>query len=124
MAAGQLARLLGIPFVFTGHSLGRVKRQRLLDAGVSLEKIESRYNISARIEAEEFALETCSLICTSTRQEVKEQYEQYENYIPERMEVIPPGVDLSAFHPPKEGEPVSDTGEGRPRISCASPTSR
>jgi sucrose-phosphate synthase len=101
---GQLARLLGIPFVFTGHSLGRVKRQRLEDSGVPEDKIESRYAISTRIEAEEFALESCSLICTSTRQEVKEQYERYENYIPERMEVIPPGVDLSAFHPPEDGE--------------------
>ncbi|MGA0369925.1 MAG: hypothetical protein ACO3N7_10805 [Kiritimatiellia bacterium] len=103
---GQLARLLGVPFVFTGHSLGRVKEMRLLESGVPKEKIESRYNISSRIEAEEFALETCSLICTSTHQEVKEQSELYENYIPERMEVIPPGVDLEAFHPPKEGDPV------------------
>jgi sucrose-phosphate synthase len=101
---GQLARLLGIPFVFTGHSLGRVKEMRLLASGVSKEKIEARYNISTRIEAEEFALETCSLICTSTQQEVKEQYEVYENYIPERMEVIPPGVDLGAFHPPRPEE--------------------
>ena len=97
---GQLARLFGVPFVFTGHSLGRVKLQRLLESGVSQDKIEARYNISRRIEAEEFALETCSLICTSTHQEVHQQYELYHNYVPERMEVIPPGVDLSAFRPP------------------------
>ena len=101
----QLARLLGIPFVFTGHSLGRIKKDRLLESGLSSEKIESRYLISSRIEAEEFALETCSLICTSTHQEVREQYECYENYIPERMEVIPPGVDLASFHAPREGIP-------------------
>ncbi len=101
---GQLARLLGVPFVFTGHSLGRVKKERLLESGVSPEKIEANYAISSRIEAEEFALETCSLICTSTHQEVREQYECYENYIPERMEVIPPGVDLSSFHPPREDD--------------------
>ncbi len=100
----QLARLLGIPFVFTGHSLGRIKKARLLESGLSPDKIESRYLISSRIEAEEFALETCSLICTSTHQEVHEQYESYENYIPERMEVIPPGVDLSSFHPPREDD--------------------
>jgi sucrose-phosphate synthase len=105
---GQLARLLGVPFVFTGHSLGRVKKQRLLDSGLSPEKIESRYNISTRIEAEEFALETCSLICTSTHQEVREQYEIYENYIPERMEVIPPGVDLASFRPPRDDDPEPD----------------
>lgn len=105
---GQLARLLGVPFVFTGHSLGRVKRERLLESGVSSKKIEAAYAISRRIEAEEFALETCSLICTSTHQEVKEQYEKYENYIPERMEVIPPGVDLSSFRPPREDDAKSD----------------
>ncbi len=96
----QLARLLGIPFVFTGHSLGRIKLERLLESGSPRDKIESRYNISRRIEAEEFALETCSLIVTSTHQEVREQYERYEHYVPERMEVIPPGVDLEAFRPP------------------------
>ncbi|TVP79137.1 MAG: HAD-IIB family hydrolase [Puniceicoccaceae bacterium] len=105
---GQLARLLGVPFIFTGHSLGRVKRQRLEDSGVKPDKIEASYAISRRIEAEEFALETCSLICTSTHQEVREQYEKYENYIPERMEVIPPGVDLSSFRPPREGDVQSD----------------
>lgn len=105
---GQLARLLGIPLVFTGHSLGRIKKERLLKSGVSERKIEANYNISTRIEAEEFALETCSLICTSTHQEVREQYENYENYVPERMEVIPPGVDLSSFHLPREGEEESD----------------
>jgi sucrose-phosphate synthase len=104
----QLARLLGVPFVFTGHSLGRIKKERLLESGVSAERIESRYNIAQRIEAEEFALETCSLICTSTHQEVREQYERYENYVPERMEVIPPGVDLTAFHPPSEKDPTPD----------------
>lgn len=105
---GQLARLLGIPLVFTGHSLGRIKKERLLESGVSEAKIEANYNISTRIEAEEFALETCSLICTSTHQEVREQYENYENYVPERMEVIPPGVDLSSFHLPREGEEESE----------------
>ncbi len=101
---GQLARLLGVPFVFTGHSLGRVKRARLLESGVTEEKMEAQYRIGRRIEAEEFALESCSLIVTSTHQEVREQYEKYENYIPERMEVIPPGVDLTAFRPPSGDE--------------------
>jgi sucrose-phosphate synthase len=87
---GQIARLLGVPFVFTGHSLGRIKKERLIESGASETKIEKNYNLSQRIEAEEFALDTCSLIVTSTHQEVKEQYERYEQYIPERMEVIPP----------------------------------
>lgn len=105
---GQLARLLGIPFVFTGHSLGRIKKERLLEAGVPEDKMEKQYRLNQRIEAEEYALESCSLICTSTHQEVREQYERYEHYVPERMEVIPPGVDLASFHPPTSNDPESD----------------
>ena len=97
----QLARLLGCPFVFTGHSLGRVKRARLLaKKGVEPAKLEERYAFTTRIEAEELALETASLVVTSTQQEVEEQYQLYDHYVPDRMEVIPPGVDLQAFRPP------------------------
>jgi sucrose-phosphate synthase len=106
----QLARLLGVPFVFTGHSLGRVKRARLLAKGADADKIDARYRFRDRIEAEENALETASLVVASTRQEVREQYELYDHYRAERMEVIPPGVDLSAFHPSEPGDtaPIPD----------------
>lgn len=104
LAGGQLARLLHIPFVFTGHSLGRVKRERLLFGKKSPEKLESTYKFTTRIEAEEIALETATMVVASTAQEVEDQYQKYDHYIPERMEVIPPGVDLSAFHPPDEDE--------------------
>lgn len=102
---GQLARVLGVPFVFTGHSLGRVKRARLLERGHDETSIEKQYNMTRRIEAEEFALETASMVVTSTEQEVHEQYALYDHYIPERMEVIAPGVDLSRFRPPRTDDP-------------------
>jgi sucrose-phosphate synthase len=101
----QMAKLLGVPFVFTGHSLGRVKRQRLRDKGADDESIETHYRISRRIEAEETALDTAVMVVTSTHQEVEEQYRLYENYEPDRMQVIPPGVDLSLFTPPGENDP-------------------
>ncbi|MBC8352124.1 MAG: HAD-IIB family hydrolase [Planctomycetes bacterium] len=100
----QLARLLHLPFVFTGHSLGRVKKQRLLDLDSEAKNLEETYRFTTRSEAEEMALETASLIVTSTSQEVEQQYEVYEAYMPERMEVIPPGVDLTEFHPPAADE--------------------
>ena len=93
----QLANLLGIPLLFTGHSLGRVKQERLLAGGTPVEKLEERYRIATRIEAEEQALDTASMVVTSTVQEVEEQYSLYERYQPERMEVIAPGVDLQNF---------------------------
>lgn len=96
-AGAQLSRLLGIPFVFTGHSLGRVKQSRLVEQGKEAEDIEERYSLRTRIEAEEFALETASMVVASTFQEVEDQYAHYDHYVPARMEVVPPGVDLSSF---------------------------
>ncbi|QBQ53803.1 HAD-IIB family hydrolase [Nitrosococcus wardiae] len=96
----RLSGLLGIPLVHTGHSLGRVKHQRLLEGGTSEENIEARYNINQRIEAEEQALGAAALVVASTQQEVDEQYALYDNYQPKRMVVIPPGTDLERFHPP------------------------
>ena len=46
---------LGLPFVFTGHSLGREKKRRLLAFGMDHDQIQNNYSISRRIEAEEFA---------------------------------------------------------------------
>jgi len=99
----RLASLLGCPFVFTGHSLGRTKLDRLLENETNDRKrIEREYNLSARIEAEELSLDSASMVVTSTHQEVKQQYSVYEFYDPERMKVIPPGVDVSRFSPPGE----------------------
>lgn len=99
LAGAQLARLLHVPFVFTGHSLGRVKRERLSLGKANPEALEKKYKFTTRIEAEEVALETASMVVTSTNQEVADQYELYDHYVPARMEVIPPGVDLSRFQP-------------------------
>jgi sucrose-phosphate synthase len=93
----RLSKLLGVPFVFTGHSLGRVKQMRLASKG---EASEQTYRFVQRIEAEERTLETAALVIASTHQEVHEQYELYDHYQPDRMQVIPPGVDLSRFSPP------------------------
>ena len=95
----RLSHLTGIPFVFTGHSLGRDKRSRLLAMGLNSEVLEQRYNISHRINAEEDVLASADLVITSTRNEIAEQYELYDFYHPERMVVVPPGTDLEQFHP-------------------------
>ncbi|MFC1750203.1 HAD-IIB family hydrolase [Pseudomonadota bacterium] len=109
--AAKLSSLLEIPMIQTGHSLGRVKQQRLIEHGLTTETIETDYRISARIEAEEIALDNAALVVASTQQEVDEQYSQYDNYHPSRMVVMPPGVDIERFYPPKKGKfshPVHD----------------
>ncbi|MBN1552319.1 HAD-IIB family hydrolase, partial [bacterium] len=97
IAGSRLAYILGVPFVFTGHSLGISKKTRLLNAGMNASKIEERYNISTRINAEEAALDAAAMVVTSTHQEADEQYAQYKNYSRKKARIIPPGIDLDRF---------------------------
>ncbi len=100
----SLANHLGIPLVFTGHSLGRSKRGRLLASGMKGSEIERRYNMQRRIEAEEATLGVADCVITSTHQEVEDQYGLYDYYQPDQMRVVPPGTDLEKFTPPKGDE--------------------
>ena len=107
----QVAAVLGCPFVYTGHSLGRVKRQRLREGGIDSAEVEQRYNLDARIESEEMSLDSASMVCTSTQQEVDEQYSLYDQYAAERMRVIPPGVDLTRFDGDGDPEVIRSVAE-------------
>lgn len=103
----HVANLLGIPLIHTGHSLGRVKRSRLLASGLTSHKIEDLYNMTRRIEAEELTLATAERVITSTHQEIEDQYELYDHYQPEQMRVVPPGTNLKVFQPPTGKELTS-----------------
>lgn len=94
-----LASILGKSHIFTGHSLGRVKLGGLLSAGISFEEIEKRYRISARIEAEEVALDSARLVISSTDHEREDQYSLYDHYNSSNIQVIPPAVNLNHFYP-------------------------
>ena len=78
----QLSNLLGVPQIHTGHSLGRSKRQRMLESGRKEQSIEKQFNMNRRIGAEEEVLAHASLIVTSTRQEIDDQYGMYHNHEP------------------------------------------
>lgn len=105
----QLSLLLGIPLVHTGHSLGRPKLERLLASGRKRAAIEKQFNFERRIAAEEAVIKQASLIVTSTRQEIEEQYGLYANFSDSRFRVIPPGTDTSRFSPPTRKMTASST---------------
>ena len=106
-----VSQRLGIPLVFTGHSLGREKQRRLLAGGGDRQQIEQAYAISRRIEAEEQALAQADLVITSTRQEADHQYSRYGQFRRDRAEVVPPGVDASRFHPQGSSEEQADLNQ-------------
>lgn len=102
--ASKLARHLGIPLIFTGHSLGRVKRRRLLAKGCKMVELENNYSISRRIAAEEETLALADMVIASSSNEVEQQYQFYDYYQPDTIRIIPPGTDLERFHAPVANE--------------------
>ncbi len=95
----ELAIAFDTPFVFTGHSMGRNKKAKLLDDGLSEARINRHYKINTRINIEEEIIEKANLIITSTQQEIDKQYGLYDNSGHNRFVVIPPGIDLETFYP-------------------------
>lgn len=106
--ANAVSSAFGVPFVFTGHSLGRDKKSYLESQGMKPEQINREFNIDLRIEAEEKALASADLVVTSTRHERDLQYKRYYNGKEPRFAVVPPGTDLSRFFPYYEYEVAPD----------------
>lgn len=104
--AGILARRAkeerGIPYIFTAHSLGAVKRQA---NGASTEELDRR------IALEESALETADAVIASSRDEAEAQYAHYRAIEAGRIRVIPPGCTLAQFESAKPSAKVrADVG--------------
>ena len=94
-----LAEIFGIPFIYTGHSLGRSKLKQLINEGMQESDIRKKYKIDYRIQMEEEILKNADLVVASTHQEVNDQYGQYDNKDIPKYHVIPPGLDVDKFYP-------------------------
>lgn len=97
--AGQISEVFGIPFIATGHSLGRNKQNILLKQGLLPEKINEKFNMQRRIETEENLLKEADVVIVSTQHEIDTQYGLYKNRKAARFEMIPPGVNTELFFP-------------------------
>ena len=84
---------LGIPFVFTGHSLGRAKAAAMGFANPEPLALDLEH----RIAIEERALARADLIIASSRDEAEVQYASYDAYEPGRIRIVVPGSDLKRF---------------------------
>lgn len=97
--AGQISEAFGIPFIATGHSLGRNKKNILLEEGMPPEKINEKFNMERRIAEEETLLKTADVIIVSTQHIIDTQYALYDNIAYGKFTVIPPGVNPEVFYP-------------------------
>ena len=92
--SGQVGALVrdrwGVPLVHTMHTMAKVKNASLA-AGDSPEP-------DGRLIGEEQVVDAADMLVASTDLEAKQLIELYQAD-PARLEVVPPGVDLSVFHP-------------------------
>lgn len=77
--AEQISEIYRIPFMATGHSLGRNKNKILLEEGMTQEKIEETFNMQRRIAVEENVLKTADMFIVSTRHIIDTHYALYDN---------------------------------------------
>ena len=95
---GEVARRagarLGIPYVFTGHSLGRVKAEA---CGVPMAPRRAPTGdgeLARRVRTEERVIADAARIIASSRDEAERQYGLYERADPAKIVVNPPGSYL------------------------------
>ncbi len=91
LVAARVSARTGIPYVFTAHSLGRVKR-----AAFDRDCAETA-GLDRRIAIEEEAIAGAAAIIASSRDEAEVQYAGYDAYDPGRIRVFAPGSDLKQF---------------------------
>ena len=123
LAAAALEEASGVPFTFTGHSLGAWKLDTLLQEAEDpavLREVDGRYNFGARIKAERTAISRAKKIVTNSVAERREQY-AHPAYMgladPEdgdRFAVIAPGANFDIFSP-EARSPWEDEVLGRIR---------
>jgi len=103
-AAVLLKKKTGIPFTFTGHSLGAQKLDKLYKKEPDFNKLDKWYLFSRRIQAERLSMQYADTIITST---AMERYKQYSHPLYRgavnveetgKFAVIPPGVNTSLFN--------------------------
>ncbi|XZE53203.1 HAD-IIB family hydrolase [Planctomycetaceae bacterium SH139] len=97
--ARQLAENFSVPFVFTGHSLGKPKLEYLMSEGWTHAKANDVLSIDHRIQEEQHCLNAAHLVIASTQHERDTQYGEYAKPADLTIQVIPPGTDLERFFP-------------------------
>ncbi|MGC4231658.1 MAG: HAD-IIB family hydrolase [Niabella sp.] len=97
--ACELSKIFALPFIATGHSLGRNKKNILLSQGWDEKKVNERFNMQRRIDEEEKAIANADVVIVSTQHEINTQYRDYNNKHGASFKVIPPGINSDVFYP-------------------------
>jgi mannosylfructose-phosphate synthase len=94
-AGMNIAGELGVPFIFTAHSLGAWKKEQM---GGDPEEMERLFKFSQRIRWENVIFRRARAQ-TVTTLDGKETYKRLYGFESDDLVVIPPGVDVRRFRP-------------------------
>jgi sucrose-phosphate synthase len=103
ISAVLLQERLGLPFTFTGHSLGAQKLDKLLRGEESVSSLVERFRFDKRLAAERVSMARAAKVIASTAQERLVQYghRAYRGAVDpadeRKFSVIAPGVNLAVF---------------------------
>ena len=116
IVALDVAMALSKPVFFTAHSLGAWKRDQM---GGDPEEMEKKFNFKHRIAEEIRIFENVNAqSLTSIVQQ--EKLKELCDYEADNIVIIPPGVDVHHFYPPKEGQEPVKTGLPEKYVFCLS----
>lgn len=100
LVCAKLSEKYGVPQVHTGHSLGIPKMERLGVTKSNMKTFNKMFHFDKRIHAENIAIGNSKAIITSTREEIREQYQKYDvSKAMHKFHVAAPGIDIDRFHP-------------------------
>jgi len=100
----KLSETLGVPFLYTAHSLGAWKKEQM---GGDPAEMENTFKFSQRIHWENIIFRAAAAQ-TVTTQDGHENYKRLYDFESPDMIIIPPGVDIKRFRPLESGEKDRD----------------
>lgn len=113
----HLSKILGVPQVHTGHSLGKPKMARLGVTDKNFAEFDRIFHFSERFKAEQEAIDNAAAIIVSTDEERLHQYNLYNVDISDsRFHIIPPGLNSLKIYPPAEENRTAENLAARDRI--------
>ncbi len=116
IVALDVARAMNKPVYFTAHSLGAWKRDQM---GGDPDEMEKKFNFRHRI-AEEIRIFDSVNAQSLTSIVQQEKLKELSDYEADNIVIIPPGVDVHHFYPPREGEKKVHTSLPEKYVFCLS----
>ena len=116
IVALDVARAMNKPVYFTAHSLGAWKRDQM---GGDPDEMEKKFNFQHRI-AEEIRIFDSVNAQSLTSIVQQEKLKELSDYEADNIVIIPPGVDVHHFYPPREGEEKVHTSLPEKYVFCLS----